>query len=80
MFFWSLFASDDFGNARRIAVPTLLTLCLFLTLLIGLRDQVGENGSNTSATWIAPPVNFNFTMLVLLVLPAPILSGGLHVS
>lgn len=43
---WGLFASAGLGNARRIAASTLLGLGLFLTLLIGLRDQVGGDWFN----------------------------------
>ena len=38
---WGVFASAGLGSARRIAGSTLLALGLFLTLLIGLREQVG---------------------------------------
>ena len=38
---WGIFAGAGLGNARRIAGSTLLALGAFLTLLIGLRDQVG---------------------------------------
>ena len=43
---WSLFASAGLGNARRIGASTLLALGVFLTLLIGLRDQVGGDWLN----------------------------------
>jgi hypothetical protein len=43
---WGLFASRGLGNARRIAGSTLLGLGLFLTLLIGLREQVGGDWLN----------------------------------
>lgn len=38
---WGMLASFAFGNARRIAGISLLSLGLFLTLFIGLRFQVG---------------------------------------
>ena len=38
---WALFAFACLGNPRRIARSALLALGVFLTLLIGLRDQVG---------------------------------------
>lgn len=38
---WGVFAVGGLSSARRIAGSTLLALGLFLTLLIGLRDQVG---------------------------------------
>lgn len=38
---WGVFASAGLGSARRIAGSTLLALGAFLTLLIGLREQVG---------------------------------------
>ena len=38
---WGLFASASLGNARQITSSTLLALGLFLTLLVGLREQVG---------------------------------------
>jgi hypothetical protein len=38
---WSVFATAGLGSARRIASTTVLGLGIFLTLLIGLRDQVG---------------------------------------
>ena len=38
---WGLFASAGLGSARRIAGSTVLALGVFLTLLIGLREQVG---------------------------------------
>jgi EpsG family len=43
---WGLFASSGLGNARRIAGNTLWLLGTFLTLLIGLRDQVGGDWLN----------------------------------
>lgn len=43
---WSIFAFAGLGRARRIAVSTLLLLGLFLTLLIGLREQVGGDWLN----------------------------------
>ncbi|MCS5704709.1 EpsG family protein [Synechococcus sp. FGCU-3] len=43
---WGLFASAGLGNPRRIAASTVLALGLFLTLLIGLRDQVGGDWFN----------------------------------
>ena len=41
LLYWSIFATAGLGRARRIAGSTLLVLGLFLTLIIGLRDQVG---------------------------------------
>lgn len=38
---WGIFAIPSLGNARRIALSSLLALGLFLALLIGLREQVG---------------------------------------
>ena len=38
---WGVFASAGLANARRIASSALLALGVFLTLLIGLREQVG---------------------------------------
>lgn len=43
---WGLFASAGLSSARRIAVSTLLAVGLFLTLLIGLREQVGGDWYN----------------------------------
>jgi hypothetical protein len=43
---WGLLASAGLGNSRRIAAPSLLALGVFLTLLIGLRDQVGGDWFN----------------------------------
>jgi hypothetical protein len=43
---WGLFASAGLSSARRIADTTLLALGLFLTLLIGLREQVGGDWFN----------------------------------
>jgi len=43
---WGVFASAGLGSARRIAGSTLLALGLFLTLLIGLREQVGGDWLN----------------------------------
>jgi hypothetical protein len=43
---WGIFASAGLGNARRISGSTLLALSLFLTLLIGLREQVGGDWFN----------------------------------
>jgi hypothetical protein len=43
---WGVFASASLGSARRIAGSTLLALGLFLTLLIGLREQVGGDWGN----------------------------------
>lgn len=43
---WSVLASAGLGTARRIAGSTLLALGLFLTLLIGLREQVGADWGN----------------------------------
>ena len=43
---WGVFAAAGLGNARRIAGTTLLLLGLFLTLLIGLREQVGGDWGN----------------------------------
>ena len=42
---WGVFASAGLASARRIAGSTLLALGLFLTLLIGLREQVGGDWS-----------------------------------
>jgi hypothetical protein len=42
----SIFAAAGLGSARRIAGSTLLALGLFLTLLIGLREQVGGDWFN----------------------------------
>lgn len=38
---WALLALNAWGGARRIAGTSLLYLGIFLTLLIGLREQVG---------------------------------------
>lgn len=43
---WGVFAISGLGKARRIAASSLLALGLFLTLLIGLRDQVGGDWGN----------------------------------
>ena len=43
---WGLFASAGLGSARRIASSTVLALGVFLTLLIGLREQVGGDWFN----------------------------------
>lgn len=43
---WGVFASAGLGSARRIAGTTVLALGLFLTLLIGLREQVGGDWFN----------------------------------
>ena len=43
---WGVFASAGLGSARRIASSTVLALGLFLTLLIGLREQVGGDWFN----------------------------------
>ncbi len=43
---WGLFATAGLGKARRIADSTLVALGFFLTLLIGLRDQVGGDWFN----------------------------------
>lgn len=43
---WGVFASAGLGSARRIAGSTLLALGFFLTLLIGLREQVGGDWSS----------------------------------
>lgn len=43
---WGLFASAGLGSARRIAGSTVLALGVFLTLLIGLRVQVGGDWFN----------------------------------
>lgn len=43
---WGLFASAGLSSARRIVNTTLLALGLFLTLLIGLREQVGGDWFN----------------------------------
>lgn len=46
LFSLSLFASAGLGGARRISSNTLLVLGIFLTILIGLRDQVGGDWFN----------------------------------
>jgi hypothetical protein len=38
---WSVFATAGLSSPRRIATTTLLALAIFLTLLIGLREEVG---------------------------------------
>lgn len=43
---WGLFAFAGLGSARRIASSTVLALGVFLTLLIGLREQVGGDWFN----------------------------------
>lgn len=43
---WALFALNASGSIRRITTNTLLALGLFLTLLIGLREQVGGDWFN----------------------------------
>jgi hypothetical protein len=43
---WSIFAYAGLGSARHIASTTVLALGFFLTLLIGLRDQVGGDWLN----------------------------------
>ena len=43
---WGVFASAGLGNARHIAASTLLALGVFLTLLIGLRLEVGGDWFN----------------------------------
>jgi len=43
---WALLAFNASNNTRRITGTTLLALGLFLTLLIGLREQVGGDWSN----------------------------------
>ena len=43
---FGLFAFAGLGKARRITGLTALALCVFLTLLIGLRDQVGGDWFN----------------------------------
>jgi hypothetical protein len=43
---WGLFATAGVGNFRRIDGSTLVALAFFLTLLIGLRDQVGGDWFN----------------------------------
>lgn len=43
---WGVFAIPGLGNARRLASSTVLFLVIFLTLLIGLRDQVGGDWYN----------------------------------
>ncbi len=43
---WALFALNASGSIRRITTNTLLALGLFLTLLIGLREQVGGDWAN----------------------------------
>ena len=43
---WGVFANAGLGTSRRIADSNLLALGAFLTLLIGLRDQVGGDWFN----------------------------------
>lgn len=43
---WGVFAASGLGSSRRLAGSSLLALALFLTLLIGLRDQVGGDWEN----------------------------------
>ncbi len=43
---WGLFASQGLNNARRLADSSLISLGVFLTLLIGLRDRVGGDWLN----------------------------------
>lgn len=43
---WSVFDAAGLGSARRIASTTVLPLGIFLTLLIGLREQVGGDWFN----------------------------------
>jgi hypothetical protein len=43
---WGIFAYAGLGSARRIASTTAFALGIFLTLLIGLRDQVGGDWLN----------------------------------
>lgn len=43
---WALLALNAWGGARRIAGTSLLYLGIFLTLLIGLREQVGGDWEN----------------------------------
>ena len=43
---WSIFATAGLSSARRIAGSTLLALGLFITLLIGLREEVGGDWFN----------------------------------
>lgn len=46
LFSWSIFAYAGLSSPRRIASTTVLALGIFLTLLIGLRDQVGGDWLN----------------------------------
>jgi hypothetical protein len=43
---WSIFAYAGLGSPRRIATTTVLALAIFLTLLIGLREEVGGDWFN----------------------------------
>jgi hypothetical protein len=43
---WSIFAYAGFGSPRHIARTTVLALAIFLTLLIGLREEVGGDWFN----------------------------------
>jgi hypothetical protein len=43
---WGVFAAGALGSSRRIPAASLLALGLFLTLLIGLREQVGGDWFN----------------------------------
>jgi len=43
---WSVFASASLGRPRRMLVSTLLGLLVFLTLLLGLRNDVGGDWQN----------------------------------
>ena len=46
LFSWSIFAYAGLGSPRRIATTTVLALAIFLTLLIGLREEVGGDWFN----------------------------------
>lgn len=43
---WLLFAVNGLGGARRIATNTTLFLGVFLTILIGLREEIGSDWFN----------------------------------
>ena len=43
---WGIFAIAGFGSSKRFSIGASLGLLLFLTLLIGLRDQVGGDWFN----------------------------------
>jgi hypothetical protein len=46
LLFWGIFAYAGLGRARRIATTTVFALLIFLTLLIGLREEVGGDWLN----------------------------------